>query len=649
MVRRSLSIFFAVLFALAPASLTAGNPYGIDDDCYRLMVKADALIGKEGFDRVNDSLLVTALAKGDKKAEVLFYVEKLRDACRHPGATDEGVLSVQEELKAEAARNGFYQYYYQSYQFVKNFYFNSGRVLKALECVQDMYRDALNAGNDYGLWLSDEEIASIYLAYGAGNSARNHLRRLIQTWEKTDDPIVRRQPVSTYYLYIAETFPPTSDSTRFYIRKAWDGAKIPIDSVRCLFASAKIAAMDGDLPAYRRYRDLCMNTEHRQAVNSYYSPFFNAVDQLFAGTYDPSSRDIFRKIPTTQLRFLSCIAETAGNYPVAGRIKDNCYYYQSNDISTILDMNLSEMDARFENHALQARLDDKTRQMRRLTRIATAALLVVLVAIVVMLLLHIRNLRKRNRKDRQMIEDLTEARKKARAADEAKTHFLQNMTHELRTPLNAITGFSQLLSMPDGLFSAKEKEEFGHHIVNSTKMMTMLLDDIINSSDMDGGNYSVHPEETECGGICKEALSAAEHRLQPGVELKFLPGMELPFRFVTDPLRVQQILTNLLTNACKYTQKGEVRLGCTLRGNVLEFSVEDTGPGIPAHEAERVFERFVKLDEFVQGTGLGLSICREIAAKLGGEVHLDTSYTAGARFVFSLDKGFFSTESGSPS
>ncbi|MBQ9410918.1 MAG: ATP-binding protein [Bacteroidales bacterium] len=104
----------------------------------------------------------------------------------------------------------------------------------------------------------------------------------------------------------------------------------------------------------------------------------------------------------------------------------------------------------------------------------------------------------------------------------------------------------------------------------------------------------------------------------------------------TDPLRVQQILTNLLTNACKHTQAGVIRLGCSRDANTLYFSVEDTGPGIPESEAEHIFERFVKLDEFVQGTGLGLSISREIASKLGGEVHLDTSYSPGARFVFSL-------------
>ena len=166
----------------------------------------------------------------------------------------------------------------------------------------------------------------------------------------------------------------------------------------------------------------------------------------------------------------------------------------------------------------------------------------------------------------------------------------------------------------------------------------MLLDDIIASQQMDKGEYKVTLEMSDCENICRNAIMAAEHRLQPGVQMRFVPSVELPFSFVTDPMRAAQVLTNLLTNACKHTKQGEIRLGCSVDEvpGMVAFSVEDTGPGIPASEAEHIFERFVKLDDFVQGTGLGLSISREIAAAMGGNVFLDTSYGPGARFVFTL-------------
>ena len=221
--------------------------------------------------------------------------------------------------------------------------------------------------------------------------------------------------------------------------------------------------------------------------------------------------------------------------------------------------------------------------------------------------------------------------------DTAKTRFVQNMSHEVRTPLNAIVGFSQLLSLPDGSFPEQEKEEFAGHIVNNTKMLTMLLDDILNASAMDSGKYRITLEEGEVHFMENASITSAEHRLQPGVRMYYQPDSEEPFSLVTDPRRVQQILINLLTNACKNTSSGEIKLSSSMTENpgYVTYAVTDTGPGVPPEKAEAIFERFTKLNEFAQGTGLGLSICRDIADRMGAKVYLDTDYTdGGARFVF---------------
>ena len=170
-------------------------------------------------------------------------------------------------------------------------------------------------------------------------------------------------------------------------------------------------------------------------------------------------------------------------------------------------------------------------------------------------------------------------------------------------------------------------------------MLTMLLDDILNASAMDSGNYRIMYEDGECHFMCQAAISSSEHRLQPGVRMYYAPESEEPFTFRTDPRRVQQILINLLTNACKHTPSGEIRLSSstTERPGWVRFSVTDTGPGVPAEQAEVIFDRFTKLNEFVQGTGLGLSICRDIASRMGALVYLDTQWKGpGARFVFEV-------------
>ena len=184
------------------------------------------------------------------------------------------------------------------------------------------------------------------------------------------------------------------------------------------------------------------------------------------------------------------------------------------------------------------------------------------------------------------------------------------MSHEVRTPLNAIVGFSQLLALPDGSFSTEEKESFSSHIINNTQMLTMLLDDILNASDMDNNMYRVRYENCECHFLCKAAISSSEHRLQPGVEMRYEPESKEPFNFRSDPRRIQQILINMLTNACKHTAQGSIVLASSTSVNpgYVTFTVTDTGHGIPDDQAEAIFERFVKLEEFVQGTGLGLSI-----------------------------------------
>lgn len=225
------------------------------------------------------------------------------------------------------------------------------------------------------------------------------------------------------------------------------------------------------------------------------------------------------------------------------------------------------------------------------------------------------------------------------AANKAKTKFLQNMSHEIRTPLNAIVGFSQLLSIPGMELSEQEREEYFGYIANNTEMLTMLIDDILDISDDEHGNYRVILSDWDCNEICRKALSSVEYRVPSGVTTRFTTDIPDGYMVKTDGKRVQQVLTNYLTNACKHTIEGEIRVDASMsvRPGKLSFSVTDTGTGVPEDKMDTIFDRFTKLDQFTQGSGLGLNICSMIADKLGGEVFLDKSYRRGARFVFVID------------
>ncbi len=226
-------------------------------------------------------------------------------------------------------------------------------------------------------------------------------------------------------------------------------------------------------------------------------------------------------------------------------------------------------------------------------------------------------------------------------ANRSKTMMLQNMTHEIRTPLNAMFGFSQLLSMPEGTVSDEEKREYFNYIYNSFNMLSMLIDDVLDVANAEHGNYKIQKSEFKINEVCRSAVQMAEMRLMAGVRMYFTSEVDDDHTVLSDSRRIEQVLVNFLTNACKHTRKGEIHLHLSTTENPerLTFSVTDTGTGVSKDIAKDVFKRYKKADDETQGSGLGLHICKTIADKLGAEIKLDETYTGGARFVFVLPMG----------
>ena len=191
--------------------------------------------------------------------------------------------------------------------------------------------------------------------------------------------------------------------------------------------------------------------------------------------------------------------------------------------------------------------------------------------------------------------------------------------------------------MPDDVVSPQEKEDYVKYIQNNSELLIMLVNDILSIGDVERGQFVVNISDVRCNYVCQQSMRTAETRLPDGVKLYYTSEVDDDYTIKSDEHRIQQVLVNFLTNACKHTEKGEIRLSSSTTANpgYVTFTCTDTGTGIPPEQAEVIFERFVKLNGFVQGTGLGLSICRDIAKQMGARIYLDTTYTAGgARFVF---------------
>lgn len=235
------------------------------------------------------------------------------------------------------------------------------------------------------------------------------------------------------------------------------------------------------------------------------------------------------------------------------------------------------------------------------------------------------------------VEELKKAEEQAIKASRLKTMFLQNMSHEIRTPLNSIIGFSQLIAESRKDLSPADASTYLDMISNNSQLLLTLISDVLDIARMEAGEIKYNFTDFSVNDLCVESVQSVIKNVRQGVKLSFCRH-EHGLVVYSDLQRVQQVIFNLLTNACKFTLKGSIVLDYNLdkMGKKVVFSVTDTGVGIPADKRETVFKRFEKLDKFTQGTGLGLHICKMISRGLHGDIMLDNNYSGGSRFLFEI-------------
>ena len=238
---------------------------------------------------------------------------------------------------------------------------------------------------------------------------------------------------------------------------------------------------------------------------------------------------------------------------------------------------------------------------------------------------------------RRHLKELKKAYAQALESDKLKTAFIQNISHEVRTPLNIISGFSQVIADPDLNAGFEERREIAMMTQKNARLITTLIDEMLLISLNDNSEATKKDNTVEVNKLMRYLLQEMKPNISTKTELRYESTLPDDFNFLTNEFQLRIIVNALVDNAIKNTPEGSIILKADKPSDdLLTLVVEDTGCGIPAKEAEHIFERFVKLDTFKEGIGLGLPLCRMLIEKLGGSIRLDTSYTKGARFVVTL-------------
>lgn len=341
--------------------------------------------------------------------------------------------------------------------------------------------------------------------------------------------------------------------------------------------------------------------------------------------YTPRYQVLGRELADDVIAFL----KTGKKKPI--KLVDNHYVF---DLQRVDMLRLSLDDFNFKYDVVNEPLS--VFEEYRDTIIFVTVLIIVLISALCITIHLLRRSRRLSAKLVKQGKELLVAKYNAEEANHAKSRFIANISHEIRTPLNAVLGFSQLFANDQIELTAEERKQYAELIMTNGNMLLKLVDDVLEVSKIEAGKLKFNIGEHDVVALLNTAAKIAEtNNKSDDVEIRVATSIS-HLMIETDRERLLQVLANLTTNAKKCTEKGTITIALEKlrKDDMISISVSDTGCGIPKEKATEVFERFSKLNSFRQGTGLGLSICKAFVEELGGKIWVDTTYTAGARFVF---------------
>lgn len=377
---------------------------------------------------------------------------------------------------------------------------------------------------------------------------------------------------------------------------------------------------------YRRENDI--NDEQNEGI-------MKTIKAAFDGNYDEALSHINNE---------SLFSENMGYYDMLRQLyqmmgnKDKVISIQKKKLDAIDSLNANLIYENMNAMNAEMEVNKAQRELSKTRLFWLSAVIILLIAVISLLFL--RNLTRRGYQKRLLKKnkELEIALSRAEESDRMKTSFIEHVSHEIRTPLNVITGYAQIVTNPN--FDLEDRER--NHMMENIKLNTMKITDIVNDlleiAQDESKEYYPKEDVININSFCHMLIQAAEQKNNKPISLSFRTDLADNFTFKTNKAVLEKSLTQLLDNALKFTEEGFVELYVheSPDHGIVRFIVTDTGCGVDEQQRERIFERFYKADPFKQGFGLGLTVCHKVVQLLGGSLHLDTTYTEGARFILTL-------------
>ena len=626
--------------------------------------------------RCLDEWQAEARRQGNAASEAEARVDRILDYFNV--AIYDSIFHLSHDMMTFCEKHGMVRKKMQAWHMLVGAYHFTGQYNKALREVKLMYEEAHRVGSEYGESMAYFNMGNVYYSMSHIEESADAFEKSIPLMQKIDPEVLLE--MYPYYCDALESLK-RYEKLDSVTHQWWqvienrfakgDERDREILLANYFIACAQAKLGKGKLEEGEKYlNEVEKNLPGKKSYEYLFLLFYRAKLRMLQGRYDEAL-----DLNAERIRMCSVIDDKPTLIPVhkqradilmrAGRYKEAAMMYartlelsdslnqantrtQLNELRTMFKVDeLESANAEHETRLEEMEIHSVLQRSKFITIITTLAAVTLLI---IMLIIYYaaRRLKKKNCELAQRNNELKVARERAEASLKMKTDFIHQISHEIRTPLNVLSGFSQILTAKTEPLDPDVRRSINHRIAESTGRIVNLVNKMLELSEANSEKIIEREDEVTPAKIAEDAIE------QSGVRSFEMTDFECHIDDDVTDLMLQTNLKQavrtihfLIGNARKFMQpsgenlrQGTIRLLVSQAGDkqFVQFAVEDTGIGIPAEEAEHIFDEFVQLNEYYDGAGIGLTVARSIARRLGGDVVLDTSYTAGARFVFTLPK-----------